>query len=219
MNETLEDWRQVMQDRDSETPAGQVLVQSWARSRVAGLDPESESFRLRRVGEGELRQRLDENQALISAARPHLEWTAAALAPLQHVIYMVDAAGVVLLAEGTDREMMRQYGLRPGYDWSETTMGTNGAGTAIAAGRPVAVFGDDHFLRPLRGFVCTASPIRGPGGRVIGAVDLSTTVEEGRPQNLLLAAHVAFSVERELTNLDAPAPVPGASRSRIRRAG
>ena len=38
---------------------------------------------------------------------------------------MTDADGIVLYSKGTDFLMMA-YGLRPGFDWSERTMGTNG---------------------------------------------------------------------------------------------
>ena len=43
------------------------------------------------------------------------------------------------------------WGVRPGHDWSEAAMGTNGAGTAIAAGQPVAVVGGEHYQQAFHG--------------------------------------------------------------------
>ncbi|HSH46451.1 MAG TPA: hypothetical protein VK966_11470, partial [Longimicrobiales bacterium] len=80
--------------------------------------------------------------------------------------------------------------------------GTNGAGTALAVGRPVAVIGSDHFLEPLKGFICTAAPIRDPAGAVIGAIDLSTAVRDGHPELLLKVTGAATAIEQELARSD-----------------
>ena len=48
--------------------------------------------------------------------------------------------GIVLLSRG-NHQVMLLYGLCPGFDWSEKTMGTNGAGTALVTDSAVAVIG------------------------------------------------------------------------------
>lgn len=198
MSDVLAEWQSLINAPDRDGAARDVILHSWTRSSAAGLDPSSAKFRLRRLPRRELHARLDENQRLIEVAKPHLEWIGAAMQVVEHVIYIADRDGIVLAAAGSDERMKKEYGLLPGYDWSESTMGTNGAGTALRAGRPVAVFGEEHFLKPLQGFVCVASPIRDEHDRIIGAIDLSTAIADGHPQNLLLVAHAAFAIQREL---------------------
>ena len=56
--------------------------------------------------------------------------------------------------------------------WSEAQAGTNGLGTALATGRPVAVNGLEHFLFAAGDISCTAAaPIRDAYGPVVGALD------------------------------------------------
>lgn len=197
MTDVLTEWERVLTARPRHPLARDLILRSWTRSRSAGLDPASGRLRLQRIPHRELRGRLEEREPLLRAATPHVE-TLSRETPVPHVAYVVDADGIVLLSVGTDSAQMHEYGLLPGYDWSEGAMGTNGAGTALVTGRPVAVFGEEHFLRPLKGFICTAAPVRDAEGRVIAALDLSVAVEDGRPDHLLRAIETAAAIERDL---------------------
>lgn len=214
-NDFLSEWKTAIRTAGADGPLREAILRSWSRSRAAGLDASSGVLPLKRVPPRELLARQREAGRLVEAAIPHLRWISTALGNILHVAYLVDRDGIVLASEGNDEEAKGQYGLTPGYDWSEAAMGTNGAGTALARAAPVVVFGADHFLRPLKGFVCAGAPIRDPGGRVAGAIDVSTRVEDGRPTNLLLAAQAAFAVELSLERrVESPAERPRGSQAR-----
>jgi transcriptional regulator of acetoin/glycerol metabolism len=170
-----------------------AIAASWQRSRAAGVD--ASHAPLHRIDDHDLQRRLRENNSLIRVAALHVEWLSRSLA-VRHVVYLVDRDGIVLYAAGTAPELMDQLGLAPGFDWSERRMGTNAAGTALAAGHPVAVVGDEHFVEAFRNSICTAAPVLDPGGNVIGALDITTGLEEGAAERLLLAAHVAFVIQQ-----------------------
>lgn len=195
-DESLEQWRRFVGGLPAETPLRRIIVESWARSRSAGVDPQSP--KLRRVPDAELSRRLDQSWLLRAVARPHLAWIETTFSDLAHVAYLVDTDGIVLESVGTDRKSMKEAGLLPGYDWSEAQMGTNGAGTAIAAGQPVAIVGCEHYCSAWHTATCTGAPIRDEDGRVVGAIDLSTSVEEGRPERLVVVGHIAYAIEKEL---------------------
>lgn len=194
----LAEWKEAVASAEPEGPFRDLVLRSWSRSRAAGLSADSDSLAVRRVSEHELERRRAREASLLAAATPHLGWISAALGQMMHVVYLVDRDGIVLASEGNDVEAMEQYALTPGHDWSEAVMGSNGAGTALVEGSPVVIFAAEHFIRPLRGFVCAAAPIRDPAGTVIGSLDVSTRVEDGRPTNLLLASQAAFAIERTL---------------------
>jgi PAS domain S-box-containing protein len=175
-----------------------LIRDSGRRSRSAAVEPRGAAPR--RVEDAELTQRLKLNAELIAAARPHLEWLAAALGPESITACLTDADGIVLLALGADRE--------PGEDWSERTAGTNGAGLALVAGEPVAIVGAEHFAERLHDRASVAAPIR-VAGVVAGAIDAVMQRATGGGNRTLLVEHVALSIGRELARRPIPPAAPG----------
>lgn len=198
MKDVLDEWQKFVAPGPAGQPHHDLILLSWSRSRLAGLDPAVGQLPLRRIRESDLRAILRESRALMAAAEPHLALLSGGT-PVPHVAYVTNRDGIVILTAGPDEGMRKRFGLIPGFDWSEKTMGTNGAGTALAVGRPVAVIGGDHFLEPLKGFICTAAPIRDGSGKVVGAIDISTAVEDGRPELLVRAMAAADAIQEELT--------------------
>lgn len=199
LQHTLEAWRRFVDTLDPQVPVRSVILESWHRSHREGIEPDPPSLSLHEVSDDELKRRLKANQLLLAVAVPHLRWLSSALRDIPHVIYLVDKDGIVLSSCGTDQEQMKLLGLLPGYDWSEAAMGTNGAGTAVAANQPVAVIGPEHFSSAFHDCTCTGCPLHTADGTVIGAIDISTSVSDGKPERLILASYLAFNIERELT--------------------
>jgi transcriptional regulator of acetoin/glycerol metabolism len=98
-----------------------------------------------------LGRRLGTSEELLTIATPHLAWLSNWLGDAPHVVHVVDADGIVLHSFGNDADAMREWGLLAGCDWSERAMGTNGAGTALAANQPVVVIGCEHYARHWHG--------------------------------------------------------------------
>ena len=118
------------------------------------------------------------------------------------IALITDADGRVLwqstplwLRRGAER-----IGLVPGGLWHEASMGTNGIGLALAADRPASVFSTEHWVDPVRDWVCYAAPIHAPDGTQVGAIDLSTKWKHANPLALSTVASMARLVEHELRN-------------------
>lgn len=201
MDKVLDEWQAFIATASAGEPHRDLILLSWSRSRLAGVDPDVAELPLRRVNRRELRSILRDSRPLVSAARPYLNRLSKEAA-VPHVAYVTNQSGIVILTAGPDEAMRQRFGLIPGYDWSERAMGTNGAGTALVVGRPVAVIGSDHFLEPLKGFICTAAPIRGPDGAVVGAIDISTAASDGHPDLMLKVTGAATAIEQQLARSD-----------------
>lgn len=170
------------------------LVESWARSEASGLDRHAPP-KFRRATD--LAERLQRCAALVDVARPKLSALLRQLPGGTNVVYITDADGIVLFSAG-DPGQLAQFGLTPGYDWSEKTMGTNGVGTALATKAPVAAVGSEHFFDAFAGCTCTAAPVLEPDGRVAGAINVSSSAEEASPERLSQVIAVAHAIEAEL---------------------
>lgn len=190
-------WEAVSGGWDPDLSASPLVLRSHERSEAADVPRESGEAAERKVGEAELERRRTRSRSLLDAAQPHLRWFSGLLGDVPHVVYLTDADGIVLHAEGETR-LVEEWRLTPGHDWSEGQMGTNGAGTALQAGRPVAVIGAEHYRDAFSDVTCLGAPIRGPEGTIQGAVDVTTPKQLGSPERLLPVVYVAWTIGREL---------------------
>lgn len=202
-------WRRFRDGQDPRHPLRDGILRSWRRSREAGVEPEPGEVPVRRVADEELEEHRRASAAVVEAAVPHVEWLSEVVEPVPHAVYLTCRHGIVLHAVGADQETLEEQGLAPGFDWSESEAGTNGAGTALATGRPVVVVGPEHYARSFHDFVCCGVPILGPDGSPAGALDLSTALEHGSPERLSLVFYAARAVAADLAGREAEATTAG----------
>lgn len=191
--DTAADYLRALPD---EHPARATILESWSRCFAARLSA-SASPSFRRVDPEELAQRQQRSERLVAAAEPHLHWALSVLRGTTHAAYVTDADGIVLRSMGA-KPVLEQFRLTPGHDWSERQMGTNGAGTALATGRPVVVAGPEHYITAFHDCTCTAAPIRDEGGALLGALDISSSVHEAVLGRISMVATLGSRIEEAL---------------------
>ncbi|EGB16305.1 sigma54 specific transcriptional regulator, Fis family [Pseudodesulfovibrio mercurii] len=89
----------------------------------------------------------------------------------------------------------------PGANWSESCVGTNAIGTALATGRPMQVFASEHFCESHHSWNCTAAPILDPRGNVWGCFDVSGPTSSDHSGAMDLVLHAARALEQNLSRL------------------
>jgi sigma-54 dependent transcriptional regulator, acetoin dehydrogenase operon transcriptional activator AcoR len=117
-------------------------------------------------------------------------------------VILTDAAGVVLTRLRADYDLDRHLDgvkLAPGFSYSEASVGTNGIGTALEGGRPMHVFGHEHYAENLENLACAGVPIRHPiSGKTLGAVDLTCWRKDADPLLVTLAKTTADQITQAL---------------------
>lgn len=176
-----------------------LVLESWQRSVLAGLDPEQSlaTIRLDDAALAEIREAHPLAAGMPVIRRLLVE--SAAEAGL--LVAVSDAAGQLLWVEGSPSLRARAEGMHfvPGADWSEVSAGTNAPGTALALDRPVQIFGPEHLARQVTPWSCSAAPIHDPDtGAVLGVLDLTGGDEVVTPQSLTLVRATVAAVEAEL---------------------
>lgn len=183
-------------------PAAQmrpVVVDSWRRSLEQGADPEAPAAPVRLRGDALTAVR---DQHRLSAAMPvirRLLVESAADAGL--IVAVSDAVGRLLWVEGHPGLRSRAEGIHfvAGADWSESAVGTNAPGTALAIDRAVAIFGAEHLARPVTPWSCSAAPIHDPEtGGLLGVLDVTGGDEVASAQSLSLVRATVAAVESDL---------------------
>lgn len=151
------------------------ILRSWQRCAAMGLDGTT----LRPSAEGmssrELAEVSERHELLRRYCRSEMETLMADANATDSIIILTDQHGVVLDTIGSAdfADQAARVALRPGMIWSETASGTNAIGTAIVERQAVAVRGGEHFFAPHGILNCSAVPIFGPKGEILGVLDIS----------------------------------------------
>jgi transcriptional regulator of acetoin/glycerol metabolism len=208
---------------DVEPSVRTLVLESWRRSVGAGVDPETSVAPLLLDDDALSRLRAAHPLAPTMALIRRLLLDTVVEAGL--LLALSDAAGRLLWVEGHHGLRSRAEGMLfvPGADWSESAVGTNAPGTALALDQPVQIFAAEHLSRPVTPWSCSAAPIHDPDtGALLGVLDLTGGDDVASPQSLSLVRATVAAVEAELQvdRLRSRAvrePVRGAAPSQPRR--
>jgi len=117
-------------------------------------------------------------------------------------VILTDASGVVLTRLAADHDLDRYLDsvqLAPGFSYAEESVGTNGIGTALEGGRPMHVFGHEHYAENLEDLACAGVPIHHPiSGKTVGAVDLTCWRKDADALLIALAKTTADQITQAL---------------------
>ena len=190
---------------DQLTPAltpllGDVLARSWQRSLQAGLATSGRASAAPHASAAQLARAMQRQYELMSHAQPVLDYIGMQVAGSQSLLILADAQGMLLrcLSDAAFVGRAERVALRPGAHWAEAHRGTNAIGTALAEARPVVMRGAEHYLARNGFLTCSAAPIIGPAGRLMGAFDISGDHRGHHPHTLGLARSAACMVEHRL---------------------
>ncbi|MGL4924153.1 sigma-54-dependent Fis family transcriptional regulator [Aeromonas sp. 30P] len=161
---------------ESLQPGPGPIQRSWQRCLHQGLSRQ-QSADLDLLPQGELSARQEQHRALISCfQRFVLPLFAQLLAGRPCRLLLCDGEGAILAASGDEgfaRHAERIF-LRSGARWGEASKGTNAIGTALAEQSEVQVLGNQHFFAQHSFLSCSACPLLGPDGQLLGVLDIST---------------------------------------------
>ena len=199
--ETSKAWNRFLANRNTPslplTGVRSVIYQSWVRSNTTGIRPEQFAA-----------PSLERNTPITKSTYDHAELRRATRASLTQIgellsgaeamLILTDANGVILETVGDNSTLTKasKINLSVGGLWSEHDSGTNGIGTALWAGEPVYVHGEEHFCEGMKAWSCAAAPIRDPIDRgIIGVINLSGLTRIFQKHNAAFAATVARDIE------------------------
>jgi hypothetical protein len=177
----------------------ELVRESWRRSLAAGVYPDQDGAPIRltpsEVEEARARSPLGPAIGVIHSKLSTLDEDA------RHIVAIADADANLLWVTGDSDtcEWGREMRFQEGAAWSESEVGTNAVGTALALDHPVQIFSAEHVVEAVHPWTCSAAPIHDPGtGEVIGVVDLTAGLRTQHPHTLPVAALAALAAESAL---------------------
>ena len=177
----------------------ELIAQAHARSLEVGLRA-AETPDFHPLRQPALRNLVERNHSLFTHALPVMETLHAQIVDTQSMVLLTDNHGVILhsLGDSDFIEKANRVALCPGVSWAEADRGTNAIGTALVDGQPTVVHADEHFLHANRILTCSCTPIADPGGRTIGALDVSGDTRGFNRHTLALVRMSALMIENHL---------------------
>ncbi|SIK01600.1 putative GAF sensor protein [Mycobacteroides abscessus subsp. abscessus] len=156
------------------SPPRDIVARSWQRMLRLGLDPGGGNRRVHSAeADVESRRHRSKLRLIVDELRSVLLRTPASAG---FILVVTDADGVILWRDGASRAKRQADGLGfvEGAHWSESVVGTNAIGTALAEEAPVQLFSAEHFETSQHPWYCSAVPIHDPSdGQLLGVVDIS----------------------------------------------
>jgi transcriptional regulator of acetoin/glycerol metabolism/DNA-binding CsgD family transcriptional regulator len=172
------------------------IAASWQRSIASDLQPD----RLEVPYEPEPHT----DDRLERAARPVLDRLVEDLEQTSMSLVLADRHGHIVDRLIRDRELRTRLDrimLAPGFRYQESVVGTNAIGTALEQRAATMVIGTEHFADALTRMACAAAPILDPTtGSVLGAIDLTCSVEWSHSLMLAVAKRSARLIEQRLVS-------------------
>ncbi|EIS3743343.1 sigma-54-dependent Fis family transcriptional regulator [Aeromonas hydrophila] len=176
------------------------IERSWQRCLHQGLS-RRQSAELDLLPQGELSARQELHRVLIASfQRFVLPLFGQLLAGRPCRLLLCDGEGAILAASGDDgfaRHAERIF-LRSGARWGEASKGTNAIGTALAEQSEVQVLGNQHFFAQHSFLSCSACPLLGPDGQLLGVLDISTDAAHHDGDMLGTVRLLAMTLENAL---------------------
>jgi sigma-54 dependent transcriptional regulator, acetoin dehydrogenase operon transcriptional activator AcoR len=199
--ETSKAWAKFLSNRHAPslpiTGVRSIIYQSWVRSTSTGVRPDT--FAAPSLERGTVLSKSTYDHAeLRRATRASLAQIGQLLSSAEAMLILTDRDGVILETMGDNSTLDKAYkiNLSVGGVWSESASGTNGIGTALWAGQPVYVHGEEHFCEGMKAWSCAAAPIRDPIDQsIIGIINLSGLTSIFQKHNAAFAATAARDIE------------------------
>lgn len=177
----------------------QPILRSWTRCAELGLEGRANALP-EPLTSYEFAASAEEAEAFKRLCRPEIEALYADAEATDSIVILTNAQGLVLDTIGSLDFAQRaaRVALMPGVPWSEKIVGTNAIGTSLAEGCPIEVRGAEHYLECNRILSCSAAPIFGPHGNVLGVLDLSGPADVHHAHALGLVRLAAEQIEHRL---------------------
>lgn len=173
------------------------ILDSWRRSAELGID--ASGLVARKIADDEeIYQRRERNASLRRAALAAFRRLEPYLKEAKTILILADDQGVIIDAIGDESVLDegQSIHLEVGGDWTESSVGTNGIGTALKTGLPIYVHASEHFVEGVQSWTCAGVPIRDPMTQaVVGVVDLSGPPQIFQQHNIALVLAAAREIE------------------------
>lgn len=194
----LQDWENFfINNKKDNLKVRDVILNSWKRSIEYGLNPLNLNKYV--LSKDDLKRAKNENRNLIDISKPYMNNLHKFVDGAGFVIILTDKSGLILetVNDQSIKKQAEETKLIPGATRDEMIFGTNAIGTCLYENVPIQMVGAEHFYRKHQNWTCSAAPIHGIDGNIIGCLDISGPMEKVHPHTLGMIVAAVDGIEKE----------------------
>lgn len=185
---------------DSES--NNIIEKSHKRSEKYGIGRELVSSK-KILDVSEITLLLKKNKDLVKKAKVYMDMFNDVLKDENFIIILTDKDGCILNIAGALGAInaFERLNIKVGMYMDEKSIGTNAMGIAIEEDRAVQVTAEEHYINIFQTLTCSAAPIHGKDGEIIGSLNLTAQWTEKHPHSLGLVIFGVKAIENELDKI------------------
>lgn len=176
-----------------------TIISSHERSKAYGIKKDNKESN-KKLKDDELNKILMDNSELIRISKIYMNMFKDVLKDEKFIIVLTDKDGCILYVSGKDN-IIKEYkklNIYPGMYMDEKNIGTNAMAIAIEENRAVQVTADEHYINLFKTLTCSAAPIHGKNGDIIGTLNLTSGWVNKHPHTLGLVLFGVKAIENDL---------------------
>lgn len=175
------------------------IFQSWQRSRDFQVNPKEIKTDI--STKEDIEKLSESNDLLISTVRPYMEDLYSIVQGSGFYLMLSDQNGIILDLLGDQdiiNEGRKNSFLVVGANRSESFAGTNAIGTCLAIGKPLQIWGGEHYILGHKKYACSAAPIFDHEGEIIGCLNLTGEFTKIHTHTLGMVIGAVDGISKEL---------------------
>ena len=194
-------WAEFMYEGKLDPRIQPPVADNWQKCRAYGVNPEGGCGT--RVDDAVFQSIRDANKTLIDVAQPIIQSVFEIVKRSHFMLVLTDAVGYILESIGDEEVMSKTKDMRyvPGALWNCQSVGTNAISVALDYDTAIQMVGPEHYCRSHHGWTCSAAPIHGENGEVIGCINMSGDADKAHDHTLGLVLAAVYGIEGQMSLL------------------
>lgn len=174
------------------------IAMSWEKCRKKQVDPMDGLGR--RTDPRLFESIRSSNKWLIDIALPIMHNLFEIVSGSNNILVLTDSCGYILEAIGDEEvnKSAKNLHFEQGMLWNEETVGSNAIGIAVDQDVQIQMSGAEHYCITHHGFTCSAAPIHGLNGELVGCLNISGYAGEVHCHTLGIVVAAAFGIETQI---------------------
>lgn len=190
-------WDHFVKTGETDERMNPIVEKSWKKCQHNGLDPMK--GRGRCADDKVFQSIRAANKELLEIALPVMQSVYEIVKQSHFLLVLTDSVGYILetIGDMAVEKMSKELEFVKGSLWSDLEVGTNAIGIALDYDTSIQMVGPEHYGLPHHQWTCSAAPIHGANGEIIGCLDISGDFHYAQPHThtLGLVVAAAFSIE------------------------